>query len=162
MFSARLLALFSPKLYRFNCALRCDSSPLIMSAKDKTSEVFSYFKSQRWISCQKPLYLRENHIFANVCKNTLDFDKLDLVVSYWKIRFGRILARAPQPPLQEANFRLRPDAICCHQNLINKKVSRFATWTCQTVVVVKLSWIMAQIGDRNKRIFLRGFWFADP
>ena len=35
--------LFSPKLCRLNCALLCDSSPLVMSAEDKNSEVLSYF-----------------------------------------------------------------------------------------------------------------------
>ena len=34
-------SLFSPKLCRLNCALFCDSSLLIMSAKDENSEVFS-------------------------------------------------------------------------------------------------------------------------
>jgi len=33
--------LFSPKLSVLNCASLCDSSLLIMSAKDKKSEVFS-------------------------------------------------------------------------------------------------------------------------
>jgi len=43
LFSAQQPISFSPKLCRLNCALLCDSSPLIMSAKDKKSEVFSYF-----------------------------------------------------------------------------------------------------------------------
>jgi len=41
-FSARKSVLFSPKLCRLNYALLCDSSLLVMSAKDKKSEVFSY------------------------------------------------------------------------------------------------------------------------
>jgi len=41
--------LFSPKLSVLNCASLCDSSLLIMSAKDKKSEVFS--KNQMWTSC---------------------------------------------------------------------------------------------------------------
>ena len=45
MFSARQPGLFSPKLFRINCALLCDSSLFIMSSQDKKSEVFSYFQN---------------------------------------------------------------------------------------------------------------------
>jgi len=43
MFSALQPVLFSPALYRLNCALFCDSPLLILSANDKKSEVFRYF-----------------------------------------------------------------------------------------------------------------------
>jgi len=66
-------------------------------------------------------------------------------VDYWETKFGCLLAWAPQPPRQEGNFRLRPAANCRHQNQI-EKVSWFAIWTCQTTVVVRLSWMMAQMG----------------
>jgi len=36
------------------------------------------------------------------------------------LRFGRFLAWAPQPPREEANFRLRPTDNCCRQNQIKK------------------------------------------
>jgi len=42
MFSPQSPILFSVKLCLLNCALLCDLSLLIMSAKDKKSEVFSY------------------------------------------------------------------------------------------------------------------------
>ena len=44
LFPAPQPVLFSPKLCRLNCALLCDSTLPIMIAKDKKSEVFSYFK----------------------------------------------------------------------------------------------------------------------
>jgi len=45
MFSARKPILFSLKFYNLKCALLCDSSLLllIISAKYKKSDVFSYF-----------------------------------------------------------------------------------------------------------------------
>jgi len=43
MFSARYQSYY--KLCRLNCALLCDSSLLIMSAKDKKSEIFNYVKN---------------------------------------------------------------------------------------------------------------------
>jgi len=42
LFSVQQPILFTPKLCMLNCALLCDSS-LLISAKDKKSEVFSYF-----------------------------------------------------------------------------------------------------------------------
>jgi len=52
LFSALYPVLLSPMLCWLTCALLCDSLLLIMSAKDKNSEFFSYFKkSRRWISC---------------------------------------------------------------------------------------------------------------
>jgi len=44
MFLARQPVLFSPKLCRLNCALLGDLSLLILSAKDRNSQVFSYFQ----------------------------------------------------------------------------------------------------------------------
>jgi len=59
MFSARKPSvLFSPKLYRLNCALLCDSSLLIISAKDKKSEVFSHFKK---VKCE---FLARSHTIS--------------------------------------------------------------------------------------------------
>jgi len=43
MFLALLPVLFSPKLCRLNCTLPCDSLLLVVSAKDKKSDVFSCF-----------------------------------------------------------------------------------------------------------------------
>jgi len=52
MFLLRQPVLFSPKLCRLNCALCGDLSLLILSAKDRNSQVFSYFqKNQELISC---------------------------------------------------------------------------------------------------------------
>jgi len=50
--------LFCPKLCRLNCALLCDSSLPIMSAKDKKSEVFSYFKK---VKCE---FLARGHTIS--------------------------------------------------------------------------------------------------
>jgi len=47
MFSARYLVLFSPTPSKINFASLCDSSLLIMSAKDNKSDVFSSFKKAR-------------------------------------------------------------------------------------------------------------------
>jgi len=50
VFSARWTSvLFSPQLFLLNCALLCDSSLLILSAKDKKSEVFSYLKKRQML-----------------------------------------------------------------------------------------------------------------
>jgi len=54
---------------------------------------------------------------------------------FWSL----LIAWVPQPPRQEANFRLRPAANWRHQYKI-KKVSR--SWTCHITAVVRLSWIM--------------------
>ena len=64
MFSAKQSVLFSPKLCRLKCALLCDSSPLITSAKDKKSEVFSYFKKA------KGGFLARSHIVKWAIKNS--------------------------------------------------------------------------------------------
>ena len=47
LFSAWQLLLFSPELCRLNCVLLCHSSLLIISTKDKKTEVFSCFKKAR-------------------------------------------------------------------------------------------------------------------
>jgi len=74
VFSTVPSVLFSPKLFMLNCALFCDSSLLIMSAKDKKSEIFSYFNKGKCefpsrshtISLNKGLLNTHSH-FANVC-----------------------------------------------------------------------------------------------
>jgi len=43
-FLARILFVFFPKLYGVNCALLCHPPLLIVNAKDKKSDVFSYFE----------------------------------------------------------------------------------------------------------------------
>ena len=47
MFSTRYPVFFSPNLCRLNCGLLYDLSQIIMCAKDKKSDVFSYFKKAK-------------------------------------------------------------------------------------------------------------------
>jgi len=85
LFSAQQPVLFSPKfcwLIRLNCALFCDSSRLIMSAKYQQSEAFSYFKKVKCgflarshtISLNKGLLNTSSHLCSCKCvlvgKNT--------------------------------------------------------------------------------------------
>jgi len=58
MFSAGQPLIFSPKFCVVNCALLCDSSLLIVSAKDKKSAVFSYFKK---VKCE---FLTRSHTMS--------------------------------------------------------------------------------------------------
>jgi len=43
------VTVFSHVLCRLNCTLLCDSLLLIMSAKNKNAEIFSYFKKSKVI-----------------------------------------------------------------------------------------------------------------
>ena len=53
--------LFSPELYKLKCALLCDSSLLIMSAKDDKSDVFSYS------NIAKGEFLARSHTISSKC-----------------------------------------------------------------------------------------------